>query len=285
MSTAPAGPRPRLHHRADGPADAPPLLLGPALGTSLAVWDLQAPGLARNHRVVRWDLPGHGGSPAGLLPAEGAGVADLARLVLELADALGIDRFACAGISLGGAVGAWLAVHHPGRIASLALVCSSARFSTPEVWHERAALVREEGTAVLVESAAKRWFTPALVGSPPAEALLHDLRAADPESYAACCDALAAFDIRSRLSDITAPTLVVAGRDDQAAPPADARDMASHIRGAALTEIPGAAHLACVEKPAPVLAALLGHLADSADSADGAEPGAAAAGPGERPGT
>ncbi|WP_351228111.1 hypothetical protein [Streptomyces sp. NPDC002133] len=89
-----------LHHRVDGPAgaptgphpdqdtDAPSLILGPSLGTSLSVWDAQVPDLARDHRVIRWDLPGHGASAAGLLPA-GATVADLGRLVLDIADALG----------------------------------------------------------------------------------------------------------------------------------------------------------------------------------------------------
>lgn len=52
-----------LHHRAEGPVTAPPLLLGPSLGTSTALWDKVAPELSVTHRVVRWDLPGHGLSP------------------------------------------------------------------------------------------------------------------------------------------------------------------------------------------------------------------------------
>lgn len=48
------------HHRVEGSATAPPLLLGPSLGTSYALWDKVAPELSVTHRVVRWDLPGHG---------------------------------------------------------------------------------------------------------------------------------------------------------------------------------------------------------------------------------
>jgi 3-oxoadipate enol-lactonase/4-carboxymuconolactone decarboxylase len=251
-----------LHHRTDGAATAPPLILGPSLGTSLAVWDPQVPALARTHHVIRYDLPGHGGSPASLLRA-GATVADLGRLVLALADSLGVDRFAYAGISLGGAVGTWLAVHHPDRVDSLALICTSARFGEPAGWHERAALVRAKGTDPVADSAATRWFTEGFAGEPAAEALVADMRAADPEAYAACCDAIAAFDLRAELPGVSAPTLVVAGRQDPATPPSHGRELADGIPGASLTEVAHAAHLANVERPAPVLAALLGHLAQT----------------------
>ncbi|AJE80407.1 3-oxoadipate enol-lactonase [Streptomyces albus] len=266
--TPSAAPRHRLHHRVDGPASAPPLLLGPSLGTSLAVWDPQVPALARSHRLVRWDLPGHGGSPAALLPDTENGdteVAHLARLVLALADSLGIDRFAYAGISLGGAVGTWLAAHRPERLTSLALVCSSARFGEPEDWRGRAIHVRAEGTGPVAQTAATRWFTPGFATDPAALRLVDDLRAADPEAYAACCDALASFDLRDALARLTLPVLVVAGRDDPSTPPPHARALVEGIPGASLTEVAHAAHLANVERPAPVLAALLGHFATPAE--------------------
>ncbi|MHA6765200.1 bifunctional 3-oxoadipate enol-lactonase/4-carboxymuconolactone decarboxylase PcaDC [Streptacidiphilus sp. PAMC 29251] len=245
-----------LHHLIDGASTAPPLLLGPSLGTTTAVWDPQIPALARHYRTVRWDLPGHGGSPADLLPGTGATIADLGTLVLALADRLGIERFAYAGVSLGGAVGLWLAVHHPERVSSLALVCSSAHFGGPEAWHERAALVRKEGIEPLTTTSPARWFTPGFGG----DTLLADLRAVDPDGYAACCDALADYDARPELHRVTAPTLVVAGREDPAAPPAHSRELVDGIPGASLTEIAAAAHLAGVEQPQAVLAALLAHL-------------------------
>ncbi|MFF2324971.1 MULTISPECIES: 3-oxoadipate enol-lactonase [unclassified Streptomyces] len=258
MSTSTPAQR-LLHHRVDGADSAPPLVLGPSLGTSLAVWDPQAPALSRTHRVIRWDLPGHGGSPAGLLP-DGAAVADLARLVLDLADALGIEEFAYAGISLGGAVGTWLAVHHPERVSSLAVLCSSARFGEPQGWSDRAALVRARGIGPVAETAAARWFTGSFAAEPAARALVDGLSAVSPEAYAGLCDALAVHDMRAELSRITAPTLVVAGREDPATPVSHARELADTIPGAALTEVAHAAHLANVERPAPVLAALLGHF-------------------------
>ncbi|MFJ8058303.1 4-carboxymuconolactone decarboxylase [Streptomyces sp. NPDC096142] len=244
-----------LTFRAEGPASAPPLLLGPSLGTSYALWDAIAPELSVTHRVIRWNLPGHGGSAPGLI-GPGATVGDLADLVLTLADSLGIDRFAYAGVSLGGAVGLHLAVHRPERITSLAVICSSAHFNGAKPWRERAARVRSEGLDWLVESADSRWFTPGFT----VPELVADQRGADPAAYAACCDALAAFDLRERLPEIGARTLAVAGRADPATPPAHLREIADAVPGAALVEIPGASHLAPAQCPEAVLTALRAHL-------------------------
>ncbi|MGW4171762.1 bifunctional 3-oxoadipate enol-lactonase/4-carboxymuconolactone decarboxylase PcaDC [Streptomyces chartreusis] len=244
-----------LDHRAEGPASAPPLLLGPSLGTSSALWDKVAPELSITHRVVRWELPGHGGSAADLI-GPGATVGDLAGLVVALADSLGIERFAYAGVSLGGAVGLHLAVHHPERVDSLAVICSSAHFNGAKPWEERAALVRREGLAGLAESANARWFTPGFT----VPELVRDHRDADPGAYAACCDALAAFDLRDRLAEISSPTLLIAGREDPATPPVHLREIADAVPGAALVEIPGASHLAPAQCPEAVLTALRAHF-------------------------
>ncbi|MEU2927918.1 3-oxoadipate enol-lactonase [Streptomyces sp. NPDC007251] len=240
-----------LNHRIEGPASAPALLLGPSLGTSYALWDTLAPELSARHRVVRWDLPGHGGSAPELI-GPGATVADLAALVLDLADTLGIDRFAYAGVSLGGAVGLHLAVHHPDRLTSLAAICTSAHFGGETPWRERAQRVRREGMEWLATSADARWFTPGFT----VPGLVRDHREADPEAYAACCDALAAFDLRDRLGAIAVPTLLVAGKQDPATPPAHLREIADAVPGATLVELPGASHLAPAECPRAVLAAL-----------------------------
>lgn len=254
----------------DGPPEAPPLLLGPSLGTSLGMWNVQAESLARTRRVIRWDLPGHGDSPSDLVRA-GATVADLADLVLALAEHLGLDRFHYVGNSLGGAVGLDLAVRHPSRIASLALVCSSARFGDPQPWRERAASVREngeKGTAALAESARSRWFTSDAPESAAIAAVVQDQRRADPAGYAACCDALATHDLRDELHRVQAPTLVIAGRQDIATPPPHARELADGIPAATLLEIPGAGHLAPVEQPKVVLDALSRHLGIDGDRGD-----------------
>ncbi len=155
------------------------------------------------------------------------------------------------------------------------MICSSARFGDPRAWHERAALVRAQGTAPLLQTAPGRWFaqTPdpgipndaTLTGEPRNgralnDQLLDDLATTDPAGYAACCDALGAYDLRGELAAITVPTLIVAGREDPATPPPHARELADGIPGATLVELPAAAHLANVDQPARVTQALLAHL-------------------------
>ncbi|MBP0457903.1 alpha/beta fold hydrolase [Streptomyces montanisoli] len=255
---------PVLHHEATGPEDAPVLLLGPSLGTSLDIWVPQLAALARAHRVIRYDLPGHGGSPASLLPRQEPGattVADLAGLVLDLADRHGIGGFHYAGVSLGGAIGTYLAVHRPDRVASLALVCTSAHFGGAQPWRERAALVREKGMAPVAATAPARWFAhPETATTPRGAALLADHAAADPAGYAACCDALAAFDERPGLAAVTAPTQVVAGAGDVATPVSHGSELADSVPGARLDVVDGG-HLAVVEEPAAVTELLVAHLA------------------------
>lgn len=252
-SPVPAGAPP--HHRLDGPDGAPVVVLGPSLGTSMDLWLPQLPALTRAWRVLRYDLPGHGGAPP---PAGPFGVGDLADGIVRLLDDLGVARAAYAGVSLGGAVGTMLALRHPDRVASLVLCCTSPRFGDPGPWRERAALVRREGVGPVADGAAGRWFTPAFTGADPYVAML---RATDPEGYAACCDALAEFDVTGRLGEISAPTLVIAGERDGPTPPRGHADrLAGGIPGARLTVVEDAAHLANVERPEPVTEAITAHL-------------------------
>ncbi|MFG1863161.1 3-oxoadipate enol-lactonase [Microbispora bryophytorum] len=246
-----------LHHRFDGPPDAPVVVLGPSLGTTLDLWEPQLPALTRTWRVLRYDLPGHGGSPAASGPTRDLTVDDLADGVLALLDRAGLESVSYAGVSLGGAVGSTLALRAPDRVASLVLCCTSARFGTAESWHERAALVRAEGTKPLAEATRRRWFT---AGFPHAERYLDMLREADPEGYAACCDALAIFDVRDRLGEVRAPALVIAGAEDPATPPAHAEVLAGGIPDAELLVVPRAAHLATAERPDVVNDAITRHL-------------------------
>jgi 3-oxoadipate enol-lactonase len=102
----------RLYHEIAGSDDAPPLLLGGSLGTTLAMWDGQQP-LAERFRLVRFDHRGHGGSPVPSGPYE---IADLGRDVLALLDALGLERASFCGLSIGGIVGMWLAAEAPARV-------------------------------------------------------------------------------------------------------------------------------------------------------------------------
>ncbi|UQI47114.1 alpha/beta fold hydrolase [Streptomyces sp. HU2014] len=247
-----------LQYRFDGPEDAPVLILGPALGTTWHMWDRQIPELTRHWRVLRFDLPGHGGAPAEPAPAVG----ELTDRLLATLDGLGVERFGYAGCSLGGAVGADLALRHPHRLASLALVATSARFGTPESWRQRGAGVRADGLDPVARATPEQWFTQNFAGAQPAivDWAVQMVSTTDPGCYVAACDALAAFDAREGLARIGVPTLVLVGAEDQVTPPADARVLVASIHDARLAVVPGASHLAPVEQPGAVTDLLVRHF-------------------------
>jgi 3-oxoadipate enol-lactonase len=248
----------------DGPPDAPVLVLGNPIGTNRDVWSHQVPVLSRYFRLLRYEARGHG-APGEQSPAPDGPytIADLGGDVLALADALGIERFGYAGVSLGGMTGLWLAANAPERVASLAVCCAAlTALPSPQAWHDRAALVRAEGMAPLADLVIPRWFTPAFMASEPAavQTVTDMLTATAPEGYAGCGEAIAALDLRPLLSSVQAPTLVLSGAEDVAAPPEIGAFTAEAIPGARLTVIEGAAHFAHYERPGPVTDALLAHF-------------------------
>ncbi|GAB2602891.1 3-oxoadipate enol-lactonase [Paractinoplanes abujensis] len=239
----------------------PLLLLGPSLGTSAeTLWRRCAERLQGEHHVVAWDLPGHGASR----PAPGGfGIAGLARGVLALADQLRPDEpFRYAGVSVGGATGLQLLLDAPERVESAVLICTGAKIGESTGWRQRAETVRADGTPAVVGASQQRWFAPGFAQQSPgvAAALLNALRATDPESYALVCEALAAFDVRDRLNEITAPVLAIAGADDLPTPPDGLARIASGVRNGRLVVLQNVAHLAPAEKPAEVAALLDDHF-------------------------
>jgi 3-oxoadipate enol-lactonase/4-carboxymuconolactone decarboxylase len=242
-----------------GAPNAQLVVLGPSIGTTTALWDGVVAALAEHHRVLRFDLPGHGFSPVATEPFT---MAELAASVVAVVDSIGGGSFHYAGISLSGAIGLELAVHHPERLQSLAVVCSGAKIGTAEGWQERAAQVRTSGTPSLVRSSAERWFAPGFLERNPSagSSSLEKLMGIDDESYARCCEALAGFDLRDAAADIRTPTLCVSGEFDVATPTALVQELADAVPGARLATIPGVAHLPAYEAPDAVASLLLAHI-------------------------
>lgn len=247
-----------LQYRFDGPEEAPVLILGPSLGTTWHMWDRQVPELARQWRVLRFDLPGHGGAPAH--PA--GSVAELAARLLATLDSLGVQRFGYAGCALGGAVGVELALRHPERLASLVLIAASPRFGTADEFRQRGVIVRTNGLDPIARTAPDRWFTGGFAAAQPAitEWAVQMVRTTDPGCYIAACEALAAFDVRPELGRVGVPTLVLVGSEDQVTGPAEARTLVAGIPDARLAVVPGASHLVPVEQPAAVTDLLVTHF-------------------------
>lgn len=229
------------------------LVVGPSLGTGVAdLWSRCAALLPASWQVVGWDLPGHGaGAPA----TTSFTVEDLAAAVRDRATGIAAGRpVSYAGVSFGGAVGFAIAVE-PGPFDAVVTLASAPKIGTAQAWRERAAYVRRAGTAAMVEGSAARWFAPGFLDRDPAtcSALLLALQHLDDESYALACEALAAFDVRDRISFAPVPLLVAGGEHDVVVTP----DQVAVV-------IPGVAHQPTVEDPAAT-AALITEAIDGLD--------------------
>jgi 3-oxoadipate enol-lactonase len=244
-----------LFYQIDGPADGPALVFSNSLGTTHRMWDGVVERMQKQFRCIRYDTRGHGASS---VSSRAFAIADLADDLAALLDHLGLASTHIAGLSLGGMTGQALATGHPKRVKSLTLMATSAFMPTQAAWNDRAALVRRDGTAAIIDATLQRWFTPSFVQT--ASSNLKDVRdafvATDRNGYAACCETIGAMDLRPDLPRIMAPTFIIAGRDDPATPVSMMEEIAVGIRHATLAVIPDAAHLLAVEQPGATAALL-----------------------------
>lgn len=245
-----------VHAVVTGRDDAPVVVLSNSLGSTHRMWDAQLPELERHFRVVRYDTRGHGGSP---VPDGPYAIDDLADDLIAMLDRLGVEKAHLVGLSLGGMTVMRVAVRNPERVDQLALLCTGAQLPPAQAWTDRAGLVRTHGSAAVATAVVERWFTPAFLALHRAE--YEQMIAATPaEGYAGCCEAIAKLDLCEEISAITAPTLVIAGEDDPATPPATLEEIAAAIPDAHLLVVPYSAHLANVERADIITPALIDHL-------------------------
>ena len=245
----------RLNYVETGSADAPVVLLGSSLGADQGMWAPQVEVLAKRFRVIAFDHRGHGGSD---VPDGPYTIEDLGGDVVELLDKLEVEQASYVGISLGGAVGLWLAQNAPDRFHRFVAICPPSNLAAnPQPWTERAAQVRADGTQAIVEATLGRWFLPEFKDTEPIRDMLLNCPA---EGYAACCEALSNLDLLPGLSTITAPVLLITTDSDTSVPPETVVPLASQIPGAHLEVIENAAHLVTYSHPDVINPLLLAHL-------------------------
>jgi 3-oxoadipate enol-lactonase len=238
-----------------------PVVLVHGLADDHRAWRKVLPDLVLDHRVVLYDLRGHGETELG--EADGT----LAQLVADLAflmDAVALDRALIAGFSLGGTVAMRMAIDHPEKVSALALVATSSRVNAAAAqWYLERADAVDAGDPELRERLDKD--TADVYRNDPAEleAGLYIRRqsTADPRGYANACRAMAALHERpldDELDRIVAPTVVVSGAEDQHCPPRAGEIIASRIPKSALVVIAATGHPIPVERPEDVVAAIRG---------------------------
>ncbi len=244
----PVGPW-RLHVRDSGPKGAPAVLMLHGFGGSLHSWEAWAQALSTSHRVIRFDLPGHGLSEPD--PAGDYTDARSIQLTLALMDQLGVARASIVGHSIGGRIAWTFAARHPERTDRLVLVAPDG-FASPGFAYGRATevpavlgLMRH----VLPKAVLRMNLEPAYANPQSLTDELttryHDLMLA-PGARDAMFKRLqqtVLTDPRPLLGAINAPTLLVWGEADAMIPVANAQDYLSALKNSRLVTFPAVGHL------------------------------------------
>jgi 3-oxoadipate enol-lactonase len=234
----------------EGRDGAPWLIFSNSIANTLAMWDEQVAALSRDYRILRYDARGHGGTDA----PEGAYSFDmLVGDVIGLMNHFSISRANFIGLSLGGMTGLGLAIDHPQRIERLVACACRADAPPPyqDAWRQRIAQIQEKGLESLVEPTIQRWFTPGFIASNPAavEKVRGMMRSTPAHGYIGCGHALIGLNYLSRVPAIKTPTLFVAGKQDQGAPPDVMKAMHTALPGSRFAELDPAGHILNIENP------------------------------------
>lgn len=240
----------RINHRIDGAA-GPWVTFVTGIANDLTMWDGQVPVLKRDFRVLRYDLRGHGGTPA----IEGDySIALLVEDLKTLLDSLSIQRAHLVGLGLGGAIAQAFAIEHPDRLMSLMPCCCRAQM-VPDfavLWHGLIENVKKNGFDSIVEPTVQRWFSEEFKAANPQvlESVRRMIRRTSPEGYLGCIRAFLGLALEEHLYLIRAPTHYVSGADDRlGGPPELMSRLSQRVRGARHSSIPKAAHIANIHNP------------------------------------
>jgi 3-oxoadipate enol-lactonase/4-carboxymuconolactone decarboxylase len=249
----------RMFYRMHGNTGLPVLILSHSISTDHAMWDLQVENLLPHFQILRYDTRGHGASEA---TAGEYSIEMLGKDILALADALKISQFAFCGLSLGGAIGQWVAVQAPERVTNLVLANTSPQFVPRTNWETRIAAVLKGGMSAVVDVAMQRFFSPDTFSkqNPHVASIRSVFLGTDPVGYLGCCAALRDMNHGDILRQIKVPTLVISGDHDVATPwSGHGERLAQEIPRAKALHLE-AAHLSNIERPHSFTTALLEFL-------------------------
>jgi len=248
-----------IFYRLEGSAGKPVLILSHSVGADHGMWEPQITDLIQHFLVLRYDTRGHGASEA---PAGDYTIDELGEDVLALSDGLGIRKFAFCGLSLGGGIGQWLAIHAPDRVERLILANTAPKFGSREQWETRIRMVKEGGMSAILDMALQRFFSKETLerSNPYVHSIKCVFLGTNPAGYISCCAALRDFDSTSLLDKISAPTLVVTGQRDVSTPWTGYGEiLAQKIPHASSVQL-DAAHLSNLERPRSFTSAVLEFL-------------------------
>lgn len=231
----------------------PPVVLVHALGLDWRMWEPVLGQLAEGRTVYAYDVRGHGSATEAPPPSS---MDDLASDLFEVMDALDLERAHVVGLSYGGGVVQTAATLAPERFASMTLMATTnVAF---DAFEGRARSIEQDGMAAQVAPSLTRWFTAdALAVNGWGVRYARDcVLRGDPGHAAAAWRAFSTIDVRGRLTDFTAPVLVLAGERDASTPPEVMSRIAMDVPGARYDEMPAAPHMPTLEQPQVAASAL-----------------------------
>ena len=173
-----------------------------------------------------------------------------------ICDTLALKDVVFVGLSVGGLIAQGLAVKRLDVVRAVVLSGTAAKFGQPEPWHARAKIARTDGMGALVEATLTRWNA-----GDDSLKLKESLLAANPEGFAATCEAIAGTDFYTPTSALRLPTLGLCGTNDKATPPDLVRETTDLIRGSSFALIRKAGHIAPLTHPDEVTIHLTAFLA------------------------
>lgn len=245
----------KMNYEWSGREDAPILILSCSLGTTLALWKPQAVALSQHFRIFRYDMRGHGGSTVAPGPYC---VEMLGQDVLGLLDVLDITKASFCGISIGGVIGQWLAVHAPERFQRIILSNTAAKIGTSESWNQRIDQVHSHGMQSIADAVIARWFTEEFARSQPQTvAFMREmLISCNPDGYIAACAAIRDVDLRAQTRSICTPVCILGGTRDPVTTMEDGEWLHQQIPGSHFAALP-ASHISNIEAAAEFNSAVM----------------------------
>lgn len=244
-----------------------PLLLVHGLADDHRSWRKLLPALAMSHRVILYDLRGHGASTLG---SAGGTLEQLSGDLVALLDHLEIELADLCGFSLGGTIVMRTAIDHPERVSRLVPVATSSRVGRSAAgWYaDRAAMVERNDPDLRTTMEEDTRATHATHPEGFADGwAIRRQSTADPRGYGNACAAMARLHERAldpELGMIAAPALVVTGAQDQHCPPRASEIIAAGIAGSEMVIVEDAGHPITVEKPDQLGALVVEFLARAA---------------------
>lgn len=248
-----------LYYELHGPEDGDVIVLSNGIMMSTASWFFQTKALSQHFRVLLYDCRGMWQSdhPDGSYSME-LHADDLAGLL----DALGIERAHIAGISYGSEISLVFALRHPERTKSLMVIDGVSEVPLMlklQSYPWKLAGERNDAALLFHTSVFLNFGEEYLTRN---EALLPaslaNFAKLNLSSFVKLMDAFTGYNITDQLSQISCPTLIVVGQEDQIKGPKMAQIMVDRIPQAEYVVVPGAGHALCLDKPEPLNTLLMG---------------------------